>query len=181
MKSLYLIIKVLIFSSIHFQLAHAHAPSRPAQCKEIVGIREMQDFKADGTEFVNFTKTPLYSAQSDETFFHFFAMSKALERKLSPVVKIDILNSRKAVIKSFKFDKWEEHSNYRELSYAKFNFQKLIKANLAHPFDVYINLEKPERDKIPLAGVPYSAQIEIVDSHGKVLCNYNYAYGANYH
>lgn len=175
------IFKALLLNLTVLQIAYAHAPSKPAKCKDVMGIREMQDFKNDGSEFINYTKTPLYSAQSDETFFHYFAVNKALQRKLSPVVEIKILNNSNKVINSFKFDKWVDHSHFRELAYAKFNFQKFIHKNLNEPFDIYINLDKAERAKISLNTIPYSAEISVLGDDGKSICQFNYAYGANFH
>lgn len=179
--SLRFIFKILIANLVALQIVHAHAPSKPAKCKDVVGIREMQDFRNDGTEFINYTKTPLYSAQSDETFFHYFAVNKALQRKLSPVVEIKILNNSKGVIKSFKYDKWADHTHFRDLSYAKVNFQTVIHQHLSEPFDIYINLDKVERAKIPISTIPYSAEISIQGDDGKSLCKFGFAYGSNFH
>lgn len=181
MKKLTLLYKILFFSLIATQIAYAHAPSRPAQCKGIFGIREMQDFRNDGTEYINYTKTPLYSSQNDETFFQYFAMNKSVQRQLDPVVNISILNHKKGVIKTYSFNKWADHQNFKDMAYAKFNFQQFIRANLSGPFDVYINLNKEERAKISLDDLPYSADISITDEQGKVLCSYSYAYASNYH
>lgn len=180
-KYLVLTLNLLVINFASLQLAQAHAPSKPAKCADVVGIREMQDFKNDGTEFINYTKTPLYSSQSDETFFQYFAINRSLQRQVNPTIEIKILNNAKKVINSFKYDKWEDHNHFRDLSYAKFNFQSIMRKNLSEPFDVYVNLDKAERAKISINTIPYSAQISVITDGGKTMCSFDYAYGANFH
>lgn len=180
MKSLNIFYKILILNLIGLNFSLAQQPSK-AQCKDVFGIQEMQDFRNDGSEFISYTKTPLYSSQNDEMFFHYFAINKSTLRKLNPTLSIDILSNSKKVIKNFKFDKWGDHQHFKDLSYLKFNFQKLVRSNLSGPFDVYINLNKEERAKVSLDAVPYSAHITMRDEHGKEICSFDYAYAANYH
>lgn len=179
-NTIFILIKsflILLISSYSW----AHSETKPAQCPEVVGIKEMQDFRNDGSEYIRYSKTPVYTSQSDETFFHHFAIKKGYQKQHSPELTVSILNHKKNKIKSYKFSKWADHSEFKDLAYLKMNFQDFMKAALSGPFDVYINLNKSERDKISLNTVPYSAAIEIKRQDGKSLCKFEYQYGNTYH
>lgn len=168
---------IFLFVTILSGQVYSHESSPPAICQGISGLQVITDYKPDETPFTRKTKTELYTSYSDESYLDYI-MVDTKTFKNDFVVSIEILNYLKVPFQKFIFDKWVTDKDLPDQKITKTTLSRFIGVKLSSPFDKFINLSKPERKKIDIKTIPYSARFSIGSKNKKPICVFDFSYGS---
>lgn len=163
---------------LFINLPAANANSEISKCKDTQGLKVVTDYTPEGKPFIKKILSPLYTAQSDESYITHIVVNDSKFKKENVEVLIDLLNSDKKSIKKFILKSWMTDKDLPNLKITKINFSKFLKSKLADPYDKYANLDQTLKSNQKKSEIPSDAKISIRNKNQKPFCVFEYKYGS---